>query len=223
MAKPVVSIFTYDRPRELELLHDDLYEEGARIYLFDDYSPKGVDPLIIDTVDIYYRTERNHGQKERWVMWNVAFTHALMSGADRFIFLPDDCRVCPNFVATSMDILDKLPLFSALSLWVISGREGADPRDPGFAVHPGPGGTVESGWIDGCFACRRDFLELLEWRADETAYGLNFAMSQRALNAGARLFRVDRSLVKHTGKKSKMSPHLTKKKGRDLCSLRPVW
>lgn len=226
-----VTIFTYNRRRELrDLLGDLERERGDRdiaIRLYDDHTAYGLAAGLKAKADFYFRTPQHYGREEHWRLWCLALDHLRASNADLYLFLPDDARLCPDFFAQALVAWDELPEPGPLSLWVQEGREGAQwgSAEP---VRIGPR-TVESGWMDGCFLCDRVTLERLDFAVDKPtdnwlrqgrSSGVGGFMTRQLRAAGGRMFRVDQSLVTHTGAVSLMNPSARERE--PLTSLRTV-
>lgn len=233
--KIVVSILTFERAPALRLLLQDLEREKARfdaeiaIRIIDDASSGyGVIRTLAQEHGYeYVRAERHYGRDEHWRLVHQEISTLRREQADYYVFVPDDVRLRPHFFARALRVWERLGDATALSLAVLRERE----RGSWTSMNPRQAdGAIEVGWIDGLYLCRRELLELLDYRVrkitrrgwgESIGSGVGAQLSRRLVARRARLYRVDRSLVVFPEPKaSHMNP--IARLSRPAVALRPV-
>ncbi|HMA26078.1 MAG: glycosyltransferase family 2 protein [Solirubrobacterales bacterium] len=219
----VVSILTYNRPGELRALLDDLEREARRVAgdvavrIYDDCSERygSIAGLAAQRGYTYVRASHNHGKAEHWRWVGRELADLRDVPADWYVFLPDDCRLVSGFFPRALALWERLDEPTALTL--VAQAERLGPCWTGMRPRHGDG-WCEVGWIDGLHLCRRELLELLEFSVGEPpgrsaarrdglrGSGVGQQLSTRALRRGARLYRVDESLVELVPVPSQMNP-----------------
>ncbi len=215
----IVSVLTYKRPGLLRDLLDDIERESAghdvAVRVYDDHSDdwQQVAALCAERGHHYRRAERHYGKAEHWRLVNRELADLRDQLADWYVFLPDDCRLVAGFFERAFAIWERLDDPDALTLVAQGERLGACWT--GHRPRQGDG-WCEVGWIDGLHLCGRRLLELLDFsvyapkRRRRTSpllgSGVGRQLSMRALAQGARLYRVDDSLVDLVPAPSLMNP-----------------
>jgi FkbM family methyltransferase len=217
-----VSILTYNRAAQLRTLLDSLELEAERfgcsleVRIHDDASDDWQ-----QTADLcrhrgysYRRNLVNLGRVGHWHQVARELQDLYSSTADWFLFLPDDYQPVPHFFSRSLALWPTLTPPAALNLahW----RERAAGCWTGMRPR-GNGQTIEIGWVDGLYLCRRDLLEKLKftvrqvedwWLEEHTGSGVGSQISKRLHERRAHMYRPERSLAIHQPVPSRMHPEL---------------
>ena len=146
-----------------------------------------------------WHTFRHHlGRPLHWQLVNAEFAEARQSDADWFVFMPDDVRLVRHAIPRAVVTWHRLEDPATLTLWRLQSLEGKanwTGERPVQREH-----ATEVFHVDGFYLCRRRTLELLDWRVGkvrqryDTGSGVGSRISKRLHFAGARMYRVDRSL-----------------------------
>lgn len=217
-----VTVTTCDRPHLLPALLSDIEREAAYVEteaaVYED--PTGAD----------YGEAREVADRNGWA-WHRFGTRlgrdgypnlvsrrmsdCRASGADQFLFLPDDVRLVEGALAAAVETWELLEDPATLTLWRLKEDENQDcwtgllPVDRGAAF--------EVFHVDGLYLCGRETLEFLGYRcprvqriSGRTSSGVGRAMSLTLHQAGKRMYRVNRSLAFPVhGVQSVMNPDAT--------------
>lgn len=232
-----ITVLTYDRPRELRALLDDLereqerYDVALRIRVCDDASPRSpeLDAAREQTLASggeWLRADRRCGRDRHWRLVSRSFAALRDDDSDLYLFLPDDVRLLTHFFARLLRVWEQILDADALHPAVLAGREGSC-WTRGSRRRVADGAAFEIGWIDGLYLARPRLLELLDYRvkpiSPQPGLGsrVGAQLSRRLDLAGARLYRVDESLLYFPQpSESIMNPELRELK--PAIALRPV-
>lgn len=213
-----VMVATCSRPQQLlELLEDLEVQSGwcdLEVCVYED--PTAADYTTCrDLCERrgwdWRRFPRRLGREGYWKLVEHQFRDANQSAADWFLFLPDDVRLNRHAIAKAVTLWWKLEEPAALTLWRLASLDGQASwtgRRPVQHQH-----ATEVFHLDGLFLCRRETLDRLRWRIVDpkfqhgTGSGVGGQLSRRLHRQAARMYRVDRSLVRNNdGGVSVMNP-----------------
>lgn len=157
----MICITSYNRPKMLMRLLEELQECGHRICVFDDAS--GYDYSDHDELCEYYRASNRRGKEFFWRQWQWLFDVCRGSGEDHFMFMPDD------WYGFDIDRME----------WIHSRMDGAyafsfanKGLDRCWTPITSKKDDIEGypcyrvGFVDGCFSTNRQTLEFLGWKMD---------------------------------------------------------
>ena len=197
---------------------------NLEVRVYDDASPADYAPvegMLRRNGWLYRRAEATHG-KEGFAAW-VTRTYRDLRGVGAagddamLVFLPDDVRLCRNFLARALDLWCAIDDPRKISLNVLlDGLRRDGPRWTAFA--PRRVGRVEqTQWVDGAFIAEAGFLRAVghcvppihpaRWRRNPAlGSGVGQAVSRLLHRDGWHMYRVRRSLVVHVRAPSQMNP-----------------
>lgn len=214
-----VAVATCERPGPLLDVLDDLQQQRVDLVVcvFEDCSA-GYEHARAACEAIgwsWWRSPERLGKPRHWELVNAELHWMKRLGVDWFVFLPDDVRLQPNALAKAIELWEQLEDPTALSLAHIAAMSGsswtrAEPRRHNDEA-------VEVGWIDGLFICHRELLDKIGHRVrpvrgrrwekrPDLSSGVGGQLSQRLVDQGARLYRVERSLIGFADVASVMNP-----------------
>ena len=215
----LINIITYNRPRHLAQLLADLQGQRARVHIHDDcsvaddYAPIRAYANAMPNVR-YLRARRRYGKHEHWKMVNGVFEQIRYTpSVDLSIHLPDDVRLCENFVSRCVTLWQD---HASLKPRPIAINLLRDHRDNCWTQTQllNCGSVRRTGWVDGCFICSREYYERLGWQIPEPPAH----MRAPHLGSGAyrtisqilepHLYQAAKSLVVHVPGPSRMHPNL---------------
>ncbi|OFZ80090.1 MAG: hypothetical protein A2583_03270 [Bdellovibrionales bacterium RIFOXYD1_FULL_53_11] len=215
--KTLVVVLTYKRPELLQQLLKQLTGYmNIDIVVFDD-DPDTTNNLA--PVVEHHVASINHGKKLFWQWINHIFEELRVRPVyDRYVFLPDDMKLCKDFLDRCEERWQTLPNDKiALNLFV-DHRAGQANWTCRLPVRYNTL-VEETWWIDGCFYAERAFFEKLDWkihpiltRWDTLSAGVPmgsgvWSQATRRLHEQAlRMFRSWQSLTLHLGVVSMMNP-----------------
>lgn len=201
-----VSIATCSRPELLLELLEDLARDAVGIDL-----EVGVyeDPTDVTYESVrafceqrgweWHKFERRLGVRDHYQLVAQELADAKRSKADWFVFLPDDVRLGRNTIARAIDTWHRLDDPATLTLWRLASLEGKTNWTGREAVEHA--NATEVFHVDGLYLCRRPTLERLGFAVTDPrpapgfSSGVGRQISVALHRAGARMYRVDRSLV----------------------------
>ncbi|MCP4741486.1 MAG: hypothetical protein GY871_04550 [Actinomycetales bacterium] len=212
-----VVIMTYQRPKLLLRLLNDLQEQAAKagepicVQVFDDASRADYSEAraFLDQWGIPYRftsAAQRHGKHgfHRWV--SQAYAAQRAENAERWLFLPDDVRLCDNFFPLANERWSSVAKPVSMLIHVDSSRKTAACWS-GIAPSPENEFVEHVGWWDGMGFAGRGFFEALGWKCPpvpRTRWARNPSLGSgvgqvvtQALVAKAKvqMFRTTKSLV----------------------------
>lgn len=211
MDKVLVIITSYNRPKSLQLLTDELLRQNCDIVIFDDRSkirPK----LFNDHVKVVIN-DSHRGKEEFWKTYNDIFAYCKEHEYDYYIILPDDVEPCPDFIEKAKAAYDQAGciclslLLTNRSFWHGMSRWGMKnvlPRDWGYLSH----------YFDCEGIMKRDFFEALNWQLTPMVHsgnpyrssGVGLQITKRLQSLGKRLGHVKQTLLTICEEKSQMNP-----------------
>lgn len=195
-------IFSYNRP---EMLHRLLDEVGHSIVIDDGSTYKALP--FLDKCD-YYRFSHK-GKEGFWLQWQYAFDIAKESGADKFIFMPDDIY---NVNLDEIDRLTQIKEPFAFNYMNVGENRGWTPiQETKADWFDG----YRTGYVDCAFVSNRKTLDLLDWQMNPVdrkrflnpniSSGVGQQLSRRFMNLGVPMWMVRKSLAYHGNHKSEMN------------------
>jgi len=235
--RAVVSIITHDREDALLRLLGDVERERkafngdveVRVYHDDSPGYEAVRKLCAERGYAYWRTPEHYGREQHWRLVTRELSDLRERPADWYVFLPDDVRLCGDFFARTIAVWETLEEPVALNIVFHSGGAVRWTKTKPRKVGDG----VEIGWIDGMYICRRELLELVDYRVPvpseewiedwvkrPRSSGVGKLMSETLVAKGAKLYRPKRSLAIHQGVPSTM--HGEQRERQPLTHLYPV-
>ncbi len=235
--RAVISIITCKREAALLRLLDDVERERGKfagdieVRIYDDASPGygKVRAACKERGYAYWRAPRRFDRKEHFRIVTQELSDLRDCPADWYVFLPDDVRLCGDFFSRTIAVWDSLDDPTALNIVYHSGDETRWTRTKPRKVGDG----VEVGWIDGMYICRRDMLDMVDYRVPVPSEewvqqwvervgssGVGKCMSETLVDKGAKLYRPKRSLAIHQDIPSVM--HGTLREDEPLTHLHPV-
>ena len=201
-----VSVATCDRPHKLMCLLRDLDRAALAVDLdvavyHDPTDANYREPVrfCFDRGWRFVRMPRRYGRVDHWRLVDHELRDAQQSDADWFLFLPDDVRLVRHAIPRAIDTWHRLDDPATLTLWRLKNLEGATnwtgkrPVDREAAA--------EIFHVDGLYLCQRKTLDLFGWRCPRpgrcspSGSGVGRRMSMILDAAGARMYRVNRSLA----------------------------
>lgn len=225
-----ISILTYNRPEYLCLLFKDLEREISKnkdkfivtIRIYNDFSKLNYrKPLEVIRRNrwVIFNEKRNNGKVNAWRLVTKQYRKCLNSTADYFIFLPDDVRLCNNFLKRVTETWDSIKDDKKISLTLAkdSGRDrGLGPGPCWTNMAPKKINNVWlTGWSDGLIICNKEYLHKLNFRINaikksrfkdkHISSGVGRDVSKRLTSLGYNLYCVDKSLVRFSDPESKMN------------------
>jgi hypothetical protein len=216
-----VVIFTYERPQALLRLLRDLYASQGNhtlsVAVYDDGSKADYSAPLAMLEGLgweYVQAPKHHGKRGFWRWVSRAYAEQRKRSEPFFVFLPDDVRLCRDFLTRTLTAWDAVddPDKVALTLLRDTGRRNWT------GVRPQPQrGAIHVGWVDGAFACTKRYLQALDfscpsvrasrWKADPTlGSGVGAVVSPALKAQGLRMYGVRQSLLVHCPLPSRMNP-----------------
>lgn len=213
-----VSIATCQRPHLLQALLDDLARESRwaelEVAVFEDPSASDYSDTRVQVAERgweWHRMPRRLGKQEHWRLVTRELEACRDSGADWFVFLPDDVTLVRHAIPRAIETWSRLDDPATLTLWRLKDHEGQTNWTGRLPVESGAAWEVFH--VDGIYLCRRETLDFMGFacpapsRQRLTSSGVGRAMSIRLFAAGRRMYRVDRSLaIPVKGEPSVMNP-----------------
>ena len=222
-----VVILTCDRPKPLMALLQDLAEQagaapnGITVSVYDDASSEATSEPKAFLAALPFKTRWvtapiRHGKHgfHRWV--STVYAAQKAEKAARWIFLPDDVRLCDGFFPLLEERWASVSDPTAMLIQVDSSRKTGTCWT---SVEPSPENDLveKIGWWDGMGVVSRKFFETLSWRCPPIpkdrwvknpllGSGVGSVISHVLVRAGARLFRTKQSLVVSGIGVSRMNP-----------------
>lgn len=147
----------------------------------------------------WHRFENRLGVRHHYQLVAKELADTKRSKADWFLFLPDDVRLNRHAIPRAIDTWHRLDDPATLSLWRLKSVEGCTNWTGKHAVQHTH--ATETFHVDGLYLCRRPTLELLHYGVADPrptpgrSSGVGRQLSIALDRAGARMYRVDRSLV----------------------------
>ena len=201
-----VSIATCARPKLLLELLEDLDREAA-------WADLDVGVYEDPTTENYaaarafcdrrgwqwHRFSRRLGIRDHYQLVARELADTKRSKADWFLFLPDDVRLHRHAIPRAIDTWQRLDNPATLTLWRLRSVEGQTNWTGKQAVQHAH--ASETFHVDGLYLCRRQTLELLRYGVADPrprpgrSSGVGRQISVALDRAGARMYRVDKSLV----------------------------
>jgi hypothetical protein len=220
-----IYIKTYNRAAEVINLLRDLsmptnLSIGVKVYDDSSHGYEGVQSFISKRNWEYHRFRVNNGKLKAWLVSNEILSDAKSRNSKYFMILPDDIRLCDDFLNRSITVWNRIQDDKKAAL--VLARDSS--RDQGSG--PGPCWTGispklvnkfvwETGWVDEMFISEKKYFEILEYSCNEVSpkrfrtknisSGVGRQASLRIVNSGHKLYCVDRSLVRFVGCESKMN------------------
>jgi hypothetical protein len=185
--------------------------EGHDIHIWDDnskdlYKKEGLTYSIL---------KPNYGKKLAWKKFNIIFDHLKThTDYDYYIFLPDDCELCNDFVKKSVSLWEGIRDNKKICL---SFSHPDRTKQPCFtAIEPVDcGDVIKTQWTDMAFICGREFINrVVVDPVDEKRWDKNPNLSSGVGSKISHLFytrwnlyNVKTEMMKHIGNDdSKMNP-----------------
>lgn len=201
-----VSIATCDRPAQLlELLHD--LEREARwvdleVGVYED--PSSADYAAAREFCrahgwTWHRFPARLGVRDHYKLVSQELYDTRRSKATWFLFVPDDVRLNRHAIPRAIDTWHRLDNPATLTLWRLRSVEGQTNWTGKHAVQHAHASEIFH--VDGLYLCRRPTLELLRYGVADPrplpgrSSGVGRQISLTLDRAGARMYRVDKSLV----------------------------
>jgi len=221
-----IYIKTYNRAAEAMSLLRDLSipaNLSIGVKVFDDGSSDNysqVQDFINKIGWEYYRFDVNNGKTKAWLVSNEILNDAKNRDSKYFMILPDDIRLCDDFLNRSITVWNKILDDKKVAL--VLAKDSSRDRGSG----PGPCWTGivpklankfvwETGWVDEMFISEKKYFEILGYKCSEVpakrfrtkniSSGVGRQASLQIVRSGHKLYCVDRSLVKFVACKSKMN------------------
>jgi len=216
-------ILTYNRPEQiLQLLQDIVVESSVHeveVSVYDDASSSdyaSVKELLKDKGWSYIRSDKHHGKKLFWSWVGKVYSDQRGSKAQFFVFLPDDVRLCRDFVTNCVAVWNEIGDRRKIAMTLKadtrlqkSNWTGIKPRKQGRVWH--------TGWVDGDIFCTAEYLKVLGYSCPEVAStrwdrnadlgsGVGQVLSVELHRQGRSMWCSDRSLTVHSLLGSKMNP-----------------
>ena len=201
-----VSIATCNRPDLLlELLHDLDREAGwvsLEVAIYEDPTTANYDAARAFCRQrgwTWYRFPGRLGVRDHYKLVSRELYDTKRSKADWFLFLPDDIRLNRHAIARAITIWHRLDDPATLTLWRLRAHEGQTNWTGKHAVQHAHASEIFH--VDGLYLCRRPTLELLGYGLADPrptpgrSSGVGRRISLTLDRAGARMYRVDKSLV----------------------------
>ena len=210
----VVNVITYNRPLYLErLLHDlALQPSFATVRIYEDAS----------TVDMgrsvqfararkwfWHRFSQNHGKRGFWQVVTKVMQDARGTRPDTmFVWLPDDVRLCDDFVVEALAAYNSVSAGSrvALNLQAEKYRDNV-PCWTGFEPKRVCPRLWRTQWVDGVMLCGHAALRAVDytipkppetrWANPTISSGVWQYFSQKLHSGGLGIYRCHESLVAH--------------------------
>jgi GT2 family glycosyltransferase len=225
-----ISVITYNRPQLLSNLLSDLAKQiriGTSVKIYDDASTKPMEAAREKASEEgfgWHRFSVNNGKKGFWKIFNKVFADCRQrSGHTIFIFLPDDVRICHNFIGRALSIWNGI-IPSSKSCLTLQAERYRDkhPCWTGFKPVSVNDNVVQTQWVDGLFLCTHRSLKVVgykipeqstvRWVKDPTKSSGVWEHFSKQLHAkGHGMYRVKKSLVIHVAGESKMHGDLRQK------------
>lgn len=212
-----VSVATCARPHLLPALLDDLEREARHIDLdvavYED--PTDADYAFAraqaaENGWAWFRFPERLGKREHWQLVDQELRDCRDSGADWFVFLPDDVRLVRHALPRAIDLWSRLEEPATLTLWRLKDHEGQTNWTGLTPVERAHGFEVFH--VDGIYLCGWETLDMLGFHCPKVTLGpassgVGRATSLRLHAAGKRMYRVARSLaIPVPGEPSVMNP-----------------
>jgi hypothetical protein len=213
-----VSVATCGRPHLLPELLRDLERQARYVDLdvavYED--PAGCDyqaarAIVEANGWSWHRFDQRLGRENHARLVACELGDCATSGADWFVFLPDDVRLVRHAIPRALDTWAQLDEPATLTLWRLRDHEGLMNWTGRFPLDRGEAWEIFH--VDGIYLCQRDTLELFDFGLPErlpggpSSSGVGRAMSLRLHAAGRRMYRVQRSLATPVaGERSMMNP-----------------
>lgn len=226
--KILIVVTTYNRPdgllNLLTELKKDTLSEHIHFLIFDDGSKLSYNKVIAylkkNFSFDFFRNEINQGKSNYWQIVNAAFQAVKLHEFDYFLMLPDDVGLVDDFLTKSIDgynsIFDNKKV--CLNLWNDYSRfgkpswTGINTKEVEFDGKP----FHKIGWLDMCLISDRKLFDIIDFSVHrpesiyvlnkELSSGVGAQLSKRLVSAGANLYQVVKSLVKHDDHASVMHP-----------------
>ena len=206
-------ITTFERAESLRLLLLDLEREGAqRVCVYDDCSQSDytqATALIEGNGWKWQRAQTNHGKSGYpHLLDGIWRDLAEESGADFYVFLQDDNRLCSRFFERLIETWQSIDSSSKATLMLMT-----DSRDAiwGAAKSPTSLGKADLiGWVDSMYAAPSRTLRDLAFKfpvvaaPSATSSGAGFGLTHALRRLGRTMYRANPSLVAHVGIPSRM-------------------
>jgi len=201
-----VSIATCNRPGLLlELLHDLDREAGwidVEVAVYEDPTSSDYSAareFCRQRQWTWHRFDQRLGVRDHYKLVSRELRDTRRSKADFFLFLPDDVRLHRHAIARALDTWHRLDDPATLTLWRLRSVEGQTNWTGKHAVQHTHASEIFH--VDGLYLCQRPTLELLGYGLADPrptpgrSSGVGRRISIVLDRAGARMYRVDKSLV----------------------------
>ena len=212
MDKKILFIITsYKRVEMLKSLLIQLKGKGD-IIVFDDNSDFSIEGNGIE----FYKFKKNYGKKLAWLKFQKIFKKVKrLKKYDYYFMLPDDVKLCEDFVNKSIELWEGIEDSKKVSL---SFSNPARCKAPQFTfIQPKiVGDVILTGWLDMMFLCTKELfnkiditeIPLSRWEENELlGSGVGSQISNKLVDAGFTLYNTKDKLINHLGNNdSKMNP-----------------
>ena len=212
MDKKILFIITsYKRVEMLKSLLIQLKGKGD-IIVFDDNSDFSIEVNGIE----FYKFKKNYGKKLAWLKFQKIFKKVKrLKKYDYYFMLPDDVKLCEDFVNKSIELWEGIEDSKKVSL---SFSNPARCKAPQFTfIQPKiVGDVILTGWLDMMFLCTKELfnkiditeIPLSRWEENELlGSGVGSQISNKLVNLDYNLYNCKSNLVEHLGNlDSKMNP-----------------
>lgn len=198
-----VIINTYNRPRQLNALLDDIFEQcpECNVTVLNDGSAENYKI----NHDINFITVGHHGKEKYWQLVNRGFQVAKNSDHKYFIYLPDDVRLIDGFFDKAVALYESIKDQSKICL-TLRRPKGRDENWTGFKPVCFTNVRLIQ-WVDMLFIAEKKFFEALYYKLNKIprsrwannpklGSGVGKQISKRLLRSGYNMYQVNSSLVK---------------------------
>jgi len=214
-----VIITTYNREVMLKSLLKDIFKQKKEykilVLVFDDGSFPEYDLSEFDVK--YIRFHKNNGKQNFWKVCDFIFKYCKNISTEKFIFIGDDMRLCPNFFDKAKKQYDNIPDENKICLALfITERQKANKNWTNFVPIEFKN-YYQTQWNDVNFIADKRFFEVLDFtinpinprRFDNNSNissGVGQQISLRLHKLNYSMFHIKKSLISHGDHISLMNP-----------------
>ena len=195
--KILVNITSYNRLPMLNKLIEQL--EGVDIIVWDDNSSFE----IVKSDVAYHRFSKNYGKKLAWKKFKYIFRSLKESNYDYYFLLPDDVKLCDNFINKAIELWEGINDDKKICLSFSNPNRCNKPQFT-FVEPKEVGDVILTGWTDMAFMCTKEFMSrikiteipLSRWvNSEGLGSGVGSMISNQFVDEGFNLYNTKELLM----------------------------
>ena len=197
-----------------DMLDQNTKNLTGKVIIMDDHSQ----PPLRSSHEIIY-AKKNHGKQEYWEWINVALDRLKDTKGD-VLFIADDITVKPGGIEYAQSLLDGIRGHGLVAINLLKDNRIQCWTKTRRKVYNN--NLYTSGFVDGCFICDRQVLELIDYKINQIhksrwarnpnlGSGVWQQFTSRCEAFGVRFFQDRSGAFKHGNHESKMNAEIRKR------------